>query len=73
MLYMGTNVTYGRGTGVVIATEWIPRWAPLPLNLPLQREVHLRRKLNQISNILSIGVIGIAIAIFIVGQGYREP
>lgn len=76
MLYMGTNVTYGRGTGVVIATGMDTQMGAIAAQLAsTEKEITpLQRKLNQISNILSIGVIGIAIAIFIVGLvSGREP
>ena len=69
MAYMGTNVTYGRGTGVVTATGMQTEMGSIAEQLAsTEKEITpLQRKLNQISNMLSIGVIGIAIATFVIG------
>jgi len=76
MLYMGTNVTYGRGIGVVVATGMDTQMGAIAAQLAAaEKEITpLQRKLNQISNILSVGVIGAAAAIFIIGLiSGREP
>ncbi len=69
MLYMGTSVTYGRGTGVVVATGLSTEMGSiaLALNTFEKEKTPLQKKLNQLSNYISIGVILIAIVIFIIG------
>ena len=69
MAYMGTNVTYGRGVGVVTAIGMDTEIGSIAAQLAsTEKEITpLQRKLNQISNMLSIGVIGIAIATFVIG------
>ena len=69
MAYMGTNVTYGRGVGVVTAIVMDTEIGSIAAQLAsTEKEITpLQRKLNQISNMLSIGVIGIAIATFVIG------
>jgi len=66
MVYMGTAVTYGRGTGIVVATGLNTEMGSiaLALNDNEKEKTPLQKKLNQLSNYISIGVILIAIIIF---------
>lgn len=69
MAHLGTNVTYGRGVGVVVATGMNTQMGAIAAQLTAtEKEITpLQRKLNQISNVLSYIVIGIAIAVFFIG------
>ncbi|MDD2370869.1 MAG: cation-translocating P-type ATPase [Firmicutes bacterium] len=69
MVYMGTAITYGRGTGVVVATGLGTEMGSiaLALNSDEKEKTPLQKKLNQLSNYISIGVIFIAIVIFVIG------
>ena len=76
MTHMGTSVTYGRGSGVVVATGMNTQMGAIAGQLASTRKeiTPLQRKLNQISNVISIGVICIAAVIFGIGLlGGREP
>ena len=69
MAFMGTAVTYGRGTGVVVATgsETEMGTIALALDKDEKEKTPLQKKLNQLSNYISAGVIIIAILIFAIG------
>lgn len=69
MAYMGTAVTYGRGTGVVISTGMDTQMGRIADQLAsTEKEITpLQEKLNQISRILSIGVLFIAAVVFVIG------
>lgn len=69
MAYMGTAVTYGRGLGLVVATGMQTEIGNIAKALTStgKETTPLQNKLNQISNYLSIGVIIIAIVIFLLG------
>lgn len=69
MAFMGTAVTYGRGSGVVIATGMDTQMGSIAHQLASsEKEITpLQSKLNQISRLLSIGVIIIAILVFAIG------
>jgi P-type Ca2+ transporter type 2C len=69
MAYMGTAVTYGRGTGVIVATGLNTQMGFIAksLNKEEKEKTPLQKKLNQLSNYISIGVIFIAIIIFLIG------
>ncbi len=67
MAYMGTNVVYGRGEGVVTATGMSTEMGKIA-NIISKTEAEktpLQEKLSSLSKILSIGVLGICIFIFI--------
>lgn len=67
MAYMGTNVSYGRGEGVVIGTGMdteMGKIADILLKTD-QEKTPLQRKLAGLSKILSIAVIAICVFIFI--------
>lgn len=69
MAFMGTSVTYGRATGVVIATGMETQMGTIANQLVnTQTEITpLQQKLNHISRLLSIGVLLIAALIFAIG------
>lgn len=76
MAHMGTSVTYGRGTGVVVATGMDTQMGAIAEQLA-QTETEttpLQKVLNRISNVISIGVLAIAVVVFLVGLlGGNEP
>lgn len=69
MAFLGTSVTSGRGIGVVVAVGMDTEMGSIASQLAtVEKEITpLQRKLNQISNILSLGVIAIAAVIFLIG------
>lgn len=69
MAFMGTAITYGRGTGVIVATGMDTQMGAIAHQLASteQEITPLQRKLNQISHILSVGVIIIAAVVFSIG------
>ena len=69
MAFMGTAVTYGRGRGLVVATGMDTQMGSIAHQLAsTEKEITpLQSKLNQISHVLSIGVIVIAAVVFIIG------
>ncbi len=66
MAYMGTNVVYGRGEGVVIATGMDTEMGKIAHILADTKEdkTPLQKKLASLSKVLSIAVLGICIFIF---------
>jgi len=76
MVYSGSNVSYGRGAGVVVATGMNTEVGKIAGHLAASesKETPLQRKLAQMSKILSIGVVLISIIILIVGLlQQRDP
>jgi Ca2+-transporting ATPase len=69
MAYLGTSVTYGRGIGVVTATGMSTEVGKIAenINTALDEETPLQRKLAELGKYLSIGVVVIAIIIFVAG------
>lgn len=69
MAYMGTNVAYGRGEGVVIGTGMDTEMGKIAdiLSNTEEEKTPLQQKLAGLSKILSISVIGICVFIFIFG------
>jgi Ca2+-transporting ATPase len=70
MAYLGSSVTYGRGAGVVTATGMnteVGKIAGYLTDSKETEETPLQKKLAEMSRYLSIGVIAIAIVIFIIG------
>ncbi len=67
MAYMGCNVVYGRGEGVVTATGMKTEMGKIAGTLAKTREeaTPLQQKLNQLSNVLSIGVLAICAFVFV--------
>jgi Ca2+-transporting ATPase len=66
MLHMGTSITYGRATGVVCEIGMSTEIGNIAEQLASgEREsTPLQKKLNQISNVLSVGVLCVAAVIF---------
>ena len=67
MCYMGSTVTYGRGTAVITADRHgVRRWATIAdaLSRAEQGQTPLQIKLNQLSKILTCLVLGICVVIF---------
>ena len=75
MAFMGTAVTYGRGTGVVVATGMETQMGAIANQLSSSgnEPTPLQQKLNQISHILSIGVLIIAAVVFTIGLAMGNP
>ncbi len=75
MAYMGTAATYGRGTGVVVATGMDTEMGKIAHQLTTagQETTPLQQNLNKLSNLLSYAVIGIAVVIFGVGMLRSQP
>lgn len=68
MIYMGSNIVYGRGKAVVVATGMKTEMGKIANALALAKdgETPLQKKLNQLSKILTFLVLGICVFIFIV-------
>ena len=66
MVYMGSTVVYGRGRAVVCSTGMETEMGKIADALQNAKEeaTPLQRKLNQLSKILSVLVIGICAFIF---------
>ncbi len=69
MAFMGTSISYGRGTGVVVGAGMGTEMGSIAGQLATTEKelTPLQKKLNQISNTLSIGVLVIAVGIFLLG------
>lgn len=67
MCYMGSNVVYGRGEAVVVATGMDTEMGKIAdaLNESKDGETPLQIKLNQLSKVLSIIVLAICVFIFV--------
>jgi Ca2+-transporting ATPase len=69
MAYLGSNVTYGRGVGVVTASGMNTEVGKIAgyINKEQPNETPLQKKLTELSKYLTIGIIFISIIIFLVG------
>ncbi len=69
MLYSGSNVVYGRGEAVVVATAMDTELGKIAEALSTQKVeiTPLQKKINELSKVLSIIVVIITIVMFIVG------
>ncbi len=67
--FMGTLVTYGRGTGVVVSTGmWTQIGLIAAMLQSIQQEITpLQRRLNQLGKVLGWAALGICAAVFVVG------
>ena len=67
MAYMGCNVAYGRGEGVVTSTGMKTEMGKIADTLSKTRDeaTPLQQKLSQLSNVLSIGVLIICAFVFV--------
>ena len=77
MAYQNSNVTYGRGVGVIVNTGHyteVGKIADMLANAD-ETDTPLKQNLNQLSKVLTYLVVGIAIVTFIVGVFVRgeEP
>ena len=77
MAYQNSNVTYGRGVGVVVNTGHyteVGKIADMLANAD-ETDTPLKQNLNQLSKVLTYLVVGIAIVTFLVGVFIRgeEP
>ncbi len=69
MLYSGSNIVYGRGEAVVVATAMDTELGKIAEALSNQKVeiTPLQKKINELSKVLSIVVVIITIVMFIVG------
>lgn len=67
MAYMGTNVVYGRGEGVVVRTGMATEMGKIAhlLTETKEEKTPLQRKLADLSRVFSIGVLAISVFIFV--------
>ena len=79
MAYMGTNVVYGRGEGVVVATGMNTEMGKIAniISQTADEKTPLQKKLAGLSKVLSIGVLLICVFIFAYGVlthgGFKGP
>lgn len=66
MVYMGSAVVYGRGLAVITATGMETEMGKIAeaISLAENEDTPLQKKLNQLSKILTIAVIGVCVFIF---------
>ena len=69
MAYSGSHVTYGRGVGIVTQTGMNTEVGKIAGHLAMAEDSQtpLQRKLNEMSKILSIGVLLVCLVMFTVG------
>ncbi|OPZ93832.1 MAG: Calcium-transporting ATPase 1 [Firmicutes bacterium ADurb.Bin419] len=69
MAYMGTNVVYGRGEGVVVSTGMSTEMGKIAniISNTGEEKTPLQKKLASLSKVLSICVLGICVFIFAFG------
>ncbi|MGC6767150.1 cation-translocating P-type ATPase [Enterococcus sp. LJL51] len=70
MAYSNSNVTYGRGTGVVVGTGMNTEVGKIAgmLSGEKEQETPLKRNLNQLGKVLTIAILIIAVVMFVVGM-----
>jgi|LSQX01.2.fsa_nt_gb Ca2+-transporting ATPase len=70
MAYMGSSVTYGRGTGIVTGTGMNTEVGKIAgfITSAETEETPLQKKLAEMSKYLTVGIIVIAIIVFIAGM-----
>lgn len=75
MLYASSNVVYGRGEGVVIATGMQTELGRIAEAISNQKVeiTPLQKKINELSKVLSIIVIVIAVIMFVIGLLEGNP
>ena len=75
MLYSGSNVVYGRGEAVVVATGMNTELGKIAEAISSQKVeiTPLQKKINELSKVLSIVVIIITVIMFIVGYLEGNP
>ena len=72
--FMGTTVTYGRGTGVVVAVGQKTQLGQIAESLdePTQEPTPLQRRLDEFGRLMGWAVIGVCFLVFVVGW-IRDP
>lgn len=70
MAYMGSNVTYGRGKGVIVAAGMHTEMGSIAqmLNAETTQDTPIQKKLASTGKIISIAVLGIALVVFIINM-----
>lgn len=69
MAYLGSSVTYGRGSGIITGTGMKTEVGKIAGYISKQEEEQtpLQQKLSELGKYLTIGIVAIAVIIFIVG------
>lgn len=69
MAYMGTNIVYGRGEGVVVSTGMTTEMGKIAniISNTSEEKTPLQKKLSSLSKVLSIAVLAICVFIFAFG------
>ena len=75
MAYSNTNVTYGRGEGIVVGTGMHTEVGKIAtmLNNADETDTPLKRNLNQLGKTLTIMILAICVIVFIVGVLKADP
>ena len=75
MAYSNTNVTYGRGEGIVTSTGMHTEVGKIAtmLNNADETDTPLKRNLNQLGKTLTIMILAICVIVFIVGVLKADP
>lgn len=75
MAYANTNVTYGRGAGIVVATGMQTEVGQIAsmLNQADETETPLKENLNQLGKTLTIMILAICAIVFVVGVMKTAP
>jgi len=75
MLYMGTSVTYGRGTAIVVETGMKTQLGKIAdaLQSVDNEDTPLQRRMEEVGKVLLIGAIVVMIIAFIIGVIVRDP
>ena len=74
MLYSGSNIVYGRGKAVVVATGMNTEMGKIAnaLGQEEKERTPLQKKMSQLSNVLTKLVIGISLFVFILTIIFQE-
>lgn len=75
MLYSGSSVVYGRGEAVVVATAMETELGKIAEAISTQKTeiTPLQKKINELSRVLSVIVVLIAIVMFVIGYLKGNP
>jgi Ca2+-transporting ATPase len=75
MAYSGTNVSYGRGQGIVCFTGMRTEIGKIAgaLKAAKESDTPLQKRMDSLSKLLSVAVLGIAVVIFTVGVLTGRP
>ncbi len=75
MLYFGSNVVYGRGEAVVVATGMNTELGKIAQALSNKKQdiTPLQKRINELSKVLSVLVVIIAIVMFLIGYLKGNP